>query len=71
MIHNHIDNIEADLRGRHYGVSSNETWILVQLDDGVEQVRIQLSPDQARHMATLLQYHANKVQPITPIAVQA
>jgi hypothetical protein len=60
MLHQHID-AEDDLRGRHYGVSSNETWVLVQLDDGVEQVRIQLSPAQAEHMAAMLTNHARKV----------
>lgn len=62
MLHRYIDDIEKDLRGRHYGVSSNETWVLVQLDDGVEQVRIQLSPDQALQMSELLQQHAEKVR---------
>jgi len=60
MLHN---NIEDDLNGRHYGVSSNETWILVQLDDGTEQVRINISPDQALHMADLLTKHAERVRP--------
>ena len=61
MLHQYIDDIEKDLRGRHYGVSSNETWVLVQLDDGVEQVRIQLSPAQAEQMAEMLVNHAKKV----------
>lgn len=62
MLHQYIDDREKDLRGRHYGVSSNETWVLVQLDDGVEQVRLQLSPDQALHMADMLRNHAEKVK---------
>ena len=60
MLHNYI---EDDLNGRHYGVSSNDTWVLVQLDDGRGQVRINISPDQALHMAELLQKHAEKVRP--------
>ena len=59
MLHNHI---EDDLNGRHYGVSNNETWVLVQLDDGSDQVRINISPDQALHMADLLTKHAEKVK---------
>lgn len=59
MLHNYVKN--DDLDGRYYGVSSNEVWVLVQLDDGSNQVRINISPDQALHMADLLTKHAKKV----------
>lgn len=61
MIHYYLDESRQSLDGKHYGVSSNETWVLVQLDDGVEQVRLMLRPDQAKHMAFLLEEHAWKV----------
>lgn len=55
MLHFYLD--EESSNGRHFGVSSNEHWILVQLDDGVNQVRVELTPAQAREMVELLQIH--------------
>lgn len=59
MIHYYVDN---EISGRHYSVSSNDMWVLVQIDDGKNQVRINISPDQAEHMAQLLIYHAKLVK---------
>lgn len=60
MLHNYIDE---ELNGRHYGVSNNGLFVLVQLDDGQTQVRINISPDQALHMAEMLRVQAEKVRP--------
>lgn len=58
MIHHYTDDEGS---GRHYSVSSNDTWVLVQVDDGKDQVRISISPDQAEYMAQLLIYYARKI----------
>ncbi len=59
-------SIKPDTSGDHYGVSSNtygsNPGVLVQLQEHGEQVRLQLTVAQARHMIDLLQEHTAKVE---------
>jgi hypothetical protein len=59
MLHNNINN-----KGDHYAVALNclGTHVLVQLSSAeyMEQVRLQLTKEQAKHMASLLLAAANE-----------
>lgn len=52
MLHNYITDDDS---GRHYGISSNETYVLLQIDDGVNQVRSKLSPQAALIKAAVME----------------
>ena len=64
MLHNHIKD---DNSGDHWAVSHNSNGqVLVQLQEGGEQVRVALTPEQASHMIEKLknaitQANVNKV----------
>lgn len=49
-----INDVESSLTSAHWGVGVNETCILLQVDDGTEQTRIRLTPEEALEMATAL-----------------
>lgn len=54
MIHH---NITSD---QYYGVSHNDTYVLLCLGNNEEYVRLALTPEQARHISSLLNDHAKK-----------
>ena len=68
MIHQRIDET-----GNHYGVSYTgelpegfTSKVLVQLQEGMEQCRVAMSPEQAEHMAELLLKFAQKTRECKP-----
>lgn len=69
MIHNRIND-----RGDHFGVSytaaylpGTEAKVLVQLQEGFEQVRVGMSPEDAEFMAKELLRFAEKVRSLKPL----
>jgi hypothetical protein len=69
MIHQRIDDT-----GNHYAVSYTGELpegftpkVLVQLQEGWEQCRVSMTPDQAEHMAELLLKFAKKTRECKPI----
>ncbi len=65
MIHHCVRD---DNSGDHYAVarSGSARAVLVQLQDRGEQVRLMMSPDQARHMAALLLAKADEAEAARP-----
>lgn len=71
MRHNHVIN---NNRGDHWAVGSSgdflpgeQAWVLVQLQERGEQVRVPMSAEQAEDMAAALLKHAAKVREAQPI----
>lgn len=54
MIHNYIT---ADDSGRHYGVSTNEKYVLIQVDNGYRQAREHISSTEALAKAKAIETH--------------
>lgn len=55
MIHNQTKHKMWETGGEnHYGVSSNDEFILLQVDDGFDQARIKLTVEEAQHIRDLL-----------------
>lgn len=52
MLHNYITDDDS---GRHYGISSNDTHVLLQIDDGVKQIRAKLTKKAALIKADVME----------------
>lgn len=52
-------------REQHYGVNSNcdKNRVLLQLGDGMEQVRVQLTADEVDQLITHLQHRRDEIRP--------
>ncbi len=61
MLHHYLRD---DTRGDHWGVSYSRTepCVLVQLQQDGEQVRVQMTPEQAEAMAEELRRFAEKTR---------
>lgn len=55
MIHDPIEAVETLNSSAHYGVSTTgDGDVLVQLDDGINQVRVKLTSTETKHLRDLL-----------------
>lgn len=60
MIHNYVRN---DLSGDHWGTGvSQHKEVLVQLQKDGEQVRLNMSPEEAEHLARALLHRAEQAR---------